>query len=91
MTNVTPHVTRPALRPFIEALTNGLIVSDGAIGTLLYERGVFINTSLEEVALAKPGLLRQVHSDYLDAGAQILGTHTFAANRARSPGTSSER
>ena len=83
MTNVTPHVTKPALRPFTEALANGLIVSDGAIGTLLYERGVFINTSLEEVALAKPGLLRQVHSDYLDAGAQILGTHTFAANRAK--------
>jgi len=74
---------RSALKPFREALDAGLIVADGAIGTLLYERGIFINTSLEEVALAKPGMLRQVHQDYLDAGAQILETHTFAANRAK--------
>ncbi|MFO0746419.1 MAG: bifunctional homocysteine S-methyltransferase/methylenetetrahydrofolate reductase [Myxococcota bacterium] len=79
-----PHApARGVLKPFREALDAGLIVADGAIGTLLYERGVFINTALEEVALVKPGLLRQVHQEYLDAGAQILETHTFAANRAK--------
>jgi methionine synthase I (cobalamin-dependent)/5,10-methylenetetrahydrofolate reductase len=76
-------MTKHHLKPFREALEGGPIVSDGAIGTLLYERGVFINTSLEEVALTKPHLLKQVHADYLEAGAQILQTHTFAANRAK--------
>jgi len=76
-------MTKNHPKPFREALDGGHIVSDGAIGTLLYERGVFINTALEEVALAKPALLRQIHSEYLDAGAQILQTHTFAANRAK--------
>ncbi|MCC6623252.1 MAG: bifunctional homocysteine S-methyltransferase/methylenetetrahydrofolate reductase [Deltaproteobacteria bacterium] len=71
------------IKPFREALDAGLIVADGAIGTLLYERGVFINNALEEIALAKPGMLRQIHQDYLDAGAQILETHTFAANRVK--------
>jgi len=70
------------LKPFREAL-GGHIVADGAIGTLLYERGVFINTALEEVALVKPDMLRQIHRDYLLAGAQILETHTFAANRVK--------
>ncbi|HRE89014.1 MAG TPA: bifunctional homocysteine S-methyltransferase/methylenetetrahydrofolate reductase [Myxococcota bacterium] len=76
-------MTKHHPKPFREALESGPIVSDGAIGTLLYERGVFINTSLEEVALTKPHLLKQVHADYLEAGAQILQTHTFAANRAK--------
>ncbi len=76
-------MSKSTLKPFREALEAGHIVADGAIGTLLYERGVFINTALEEVALAKPAMLRQIHSDYLDAGAQILETHTFAANRAK--------
>ncbi len=76
-------MNRTALRPFAEAIQQGLIVSDGAIGTMLYERGVFINSALEEVVLSKPSLLKQIHTDYLDAGAQILQTHTFAANRAK--------
>ncbi len=76
-------MSKSTLKPFREALEAGHIVADGAIGTLLYERGVFINTALEEVALAKPAMLRQIHADYLDAGAQILETHTFAANRAK--------
>ena len=76
-------MTKSTLKPFREALEGGPIVADGAIGTLLYERGVFINTALEEVALAKPGMLRQIHADYLEAGAQILETHTFAANRSK--------
>jgi methionine synthase I (cobalamin-dependent)/5,10-methylenetetrahydrofolate reductase len=76
-------MTTNPMKPFREALEAGPIVSDGAIGTLLYERGVFINTSLEEVALGKPAMLKQVHTDYLEAGAQILQTHTFAANRAK--------
>jgi methionine synthase I (cobalamin-dependent)/5,10-methylenetetrahydrofolate reductase len=76
-------LNRPALKPFAEAIQHGLVVSDGAIGTQLYERGVFINSALEEVALSKPSLLKQIHADYLEAGAQILQTHTFAANRAK--------
>ncbi len=76
-------MSKATLRPFEEAVGQGLIVADGAIGTLLYERGVFINSALEEVVLSKPGLVRQIHTDYREAGAQLIQTHTFAANRAR--------
>jgi len=76
-------LNRPALKPFVEAIEQGLVVSDGAVGTQLYERGVFINSALEEVVLSKPSLLKQIHVDYIEAGAQIIQTHTFAANRLK--------
>jgi homocysteine S-methyltransferase len=53
------------------------------MGTQLYERGVFLNRSLEEACLLKPELVRSIHEAYLEAGAEILQTHTFAANRAK--------
>jgi methionine synthase / methylenetetrahydrofolate reductase(NADPH) len=61
-------------------LESGPIVADGAMGTQLYERGVFLNRSLEEACLGKPALVRQIHEEYIDAGAQLIQTHTFAAN-----------
>ncbi|UCC73561.1 MAG: bifunctional homocysteine S-methyltransferase/methylenetetrahydrofolate reductase [Gemmatimonadota bacterium] len=56
---------------------------DGAIGTELYQRGVFINVSYDEVNLKRPELVVEVHRAYREAGAQILETNTFGANRAR--------
>jgi homocysteine S-methyltransferase len=53
------------------------------MGTTLYERGVFINRSLEEACLSNPALVRQIHAEYIDAGADIIQTHSFAANRIR--------
>ncbi|MBH25425.1 MAG: bifunctional homocysteine S-methyltransferase/methylenetetrahydrofolate reductase [Myxococcales bacterium] len=68
---------------FLAALERGPLVVDGAMGTQLYERGVFINRSLEEVCLRNPSLVQQIHEDYIAAGADLIETHTFAANRLK--------
>ena len=60
-----------------------MLVLDGAIGTLFYDRGVFINRSYEELNLSRPDMVKRVHQDYLNAGAEILTTNTFGCNRHR--------
>lgn len=59
------------------------ILFDGPAATLLYERGVFINRSFDEVNVTSPELLRNVHSQYLFAGAQVLSTNTWGANSCK--------
>lgn len=56
---------------------------DGAIGTELYQRGVFINVSYDELNTKRPELVREVHRAYREAGAEILETNTFGGNRVR--------
>ncbi len=71
---------------FREQLSRRILVADGAMGTVLYSRGVFINRCYDELNLSSPDLVRQVHHDYAEAGAQILETNTYGANRARLAG-----
>ena len=59
------------------------MVAVGAMGTMLYSRGVFINRCFDELNLVQPDLVRQIHREYVKAGAEILETNTFGANRAR--------
>ncbi len=59
------------------------MVADGAMGTVLYAKGIFINRCYDELNLSAPGLIREVHTDYVKAGAEILESNTFGANRAR--------
>jgi homocysteine S-methyltransferase len=68
---------------FRDALARGVLVADGAMGTMLYEKGVFINRCYDELNLSSPGIVKEVHEAYVKAGAQILETNTFGANRAR--------
>lgn len=68
---------------FLERLEQGIIVGDGAMGTLLYHRGVPLSACFEVLNLQQPDTVRQIHRDYLAAGAQLLETNTFAANRLR--------
>ncbi len=68
---------------FLEQLKKTPILCDGATGTLLYAKGVFINRCYDELNLSQPELIRQLHHDYLHAGAQIIETNTFGANRFR--------
>ncbi len=56
---------------------------DGAMGTLLYANGVFINRCYDELNLSQPDLIRGIHHDYLQAGAEIIETNTFGANAFR--------
>ncbi|MCB9729684.1 MAG: bifunctional homocysteine S-methyltransferase/methylenetetrahydrofolate reductase [Deltaproteobacteria bacterium] len=78
------HHDRKQRGSFRDALEGqGLIFLDGAMGTSLYEKGVFIHRAFEELNLTQPALVREVHAEYLAAGADVLETNTFAANRFR--------
>ncbi|MBZ5687241.1 MAG: bifunctional homocysteine S-methyltransferase/methylenetetrahydrofolate reductase [Acidobacteriia bacterium] len=59
------------------------VLCDGAMGTLLYAKGIFINRSYDELNLSQPDLIRGIHHDYLQAGAEIIETNTFGANSFR--------
>src|SRR5487761_1463435 len=59
------------------------VLCDGAMGTILYERGVFIHRCYDELNLSQPQLIRSIHEEYLQAGAEIIETNTFGANSFR--------
>ena len=69
------------MKSFRERLGKEIIVFDGGTGTYLYEKGIFINRCFEELNLTNPELVKQVHRDYLLAGADVIETNTFGANR----------
>jgi homocysteine S-methyltransferase len=71
------------LKPFLEALDERVLVCDGAMGTMLYAKGVFINRCFESLNLSQPELVGDVHDDYLRAGADVVETNTFGANRMK--------
>lgn len=66
---------------FVDALHGGVLVFDGPMGTELYRHHVFTNRCFDELCLSDPSLIRQIHADYCDAGADVLTTNTFGANR----------
>ena len=68
---------------FRKQLAERVIVADGAMGTMLYARGVFINRCFDELNIAQPSLVLETHKEYVRAGAEILEANTFGANRAR--------
>src|SRR5215469_1739311 len=68
---------------FLTRLSKAPILCDGAMGTLLYSKGIFINRSYDELNLSQPDLIRSVHQDYLHSGAEIIETNTFGANSFR--------
>ena len=71
------------MNPFAEIFDERPVLADGAMGTVLYSRGIFINRCYDELNLSEPGLILSVHEEYLQAGAEILETNTFGANRFR--------
>src|SRR5208283_1529535 len=68
---------------FLARLKQSPVLCDGAMGTLLYAKGVFINRCYDELNLSQPDLIRAIHHDYLQAGAEIIETNTFGANAFR--------
>src|SRR5712692_6284995 len=78
---MTDVITRATA--FREQLSRRVLVADGAMGTMLYDKGVFINRCYDELNLTSPDMIRQIHVDYVKAGAEILETNTFGANRMR--------
>src|SRR6476620_4982925 len=64
-------------------LKQGPVLCDGAMGTLLYAKGVFINKCYDELNLTQPDLIRGIHQAYMNAGAEIIETNTFGGNSCR--------
>jgi homocysteine S-methyltransferase len=71
------------LKPFLDAIAERVLVCDGAMGTMLYAKGVFINKSFDALNVTQPDLVVEVHQEYVRAGADIIETNTFGANRIK--------
>ena len=65
----------------LDAMTKAPLVFDGAMGTTIYSKGVFINRCYDELCLTDPKLIRTIHEEYIEAGADVIETNTFGANR----------
>ncbi len=71
------------MKPFLEAIDERVLVCDGAMGTMLYAKGVFINRCFDALNLTDPARVAEVHQEYVRAGADVLETNTFGANRLK--------
>jgi methionine synthase / methylenetetrahydrofolate reductase (NADH) len=69
--------------PFLDEIERRVLVCDGAMGTMLYGRGIFLNRSFDELNLTQPDLVAEVHQAYIRAGADVIETNTFGANRIK--------
>ena len=67
----------------LDRIKQAPVLCDGAMGTLLYAKGIFINRCYDELNLSQPDLIRAIHHEYLQAGAEIIETNTFGANAFR--------
>src|SRR5579872_3274268 len=68
---------------FLSRVRQAPVLCDGAMGTLLYSNGIFINRSYDELNVSQPDLIRGIHHEYLQAGAEVIETNTFGANSFR--------
>ena len=67
--------------PFDQYLNDHLVLLDGAMGSLIYQKGVFIDKCYDELNLSRPELIRSIHEEYIRAGARVIETNTYGANR----------
>lgn len=68
---------------FLEYIKNNLVLFDGAMGTELYNKGIFINSCYDELNISRPKLIKEIHHEYIEAGADVIETNTFGANRLK--------
>lgn len=67
-------------KKYLERINEGAILFDGAMGTLLYKEGIPLTGCFEEICLLNPTLVKEIHKQYIDAGAQVIETNSFGAN-----------
>src|SRR5919202_1929457 len=67
--------------PFLDRLERGPLLADGAMGSQLYARGVQYERCFDELNLTEPSLVQRIHREYIRAGAELVETNTFGANR----------
>ena len=83
-TREVPGLLAASAKSRLEALfANRTVLCDGAMGTALYAKGIFINRCFDELCLSQPEMVRSIHEEYLQAGAEIIETNTFGANPFR--------
>lgn len=70
-------------KELIEKVKDSVLLFDGAIGTMLYSHGIFINQCYDELNLSRPNLIKEIHSAYVEAGSDCIETNTFGANRLK--------
>jgi methionine synthase / methylenetetrahydrofolate reductase (NADH) len=70
-------------KPFLQAVDERVLVCDGAMGTMLYAKGVFINRCFDSLNVLSPDTVTEIHQDYVRAGADVLEANTFGANRIK--------
>src|SRR5579875_2011580 len=68
---------------FRKKIQSKIVVADGAMGTMLYSKGIFINRCFDELNLSAPQLVKEIHQEYMRAGAEVLEANTFGSNRVR--------
>jgi len=70
------------LNPFIKLLNSGRpILFDGAMGTIIHQRGIGFETCFDDLNVSQPAMVADIHREYIEAGAQVIQTNTFGANR----------
>ena len=70
-------------RDFLQRIAAAPLVFDGAMGTVIYQKGVFLNACYDELCLSRSSLVAEIHRDYVAAGADVIETNTFGANRVK--------
>jgi methionine synthase I (cobalamin-dependent) len=71
------------MKDFRSELEHRILICDGAMGTMLYSKGIFISRCFDELNISNPELVREVHLDYIKAGADIIESNTFGGNRMK--------
>ncbi len=82
MTLAEPTIQSRAAE-FRSKLQSKIVVADGAMGTMLYAKGIFINRCFDELNLSSPQMVKEIHQEYVKAGAEIIESNTFGGNRVR--------
>ncbi len=73
-------------KSFLDLLQEQVLLCDGAMGTMLYSKGVYLNSCFDELNLVNPDLVKDIHTEYIQSGADIIETNTFGANRYKLKG-----
>jgi methionine synthase / methylenetetrahydrofolate reductase(NADPH) len=81
--SVAEALTQTRVAEFRKKLESGIVLADGAMGTMLYTKGVFINRCFDELNLSSPQMVKEIHQEYVKAGADVLESNTFGGNRLR--------
>ncbi|MEI6167838.1 MAG: bifunctional homocysteine S-methyltransferase/methylenetetrahydrofolate reductase [bacterium] len=67
----------------LDRIRENVLIFDGAMGTMIYQRGVFVNVCYDDLSLTQPQLILGIHKEYIEAGADVIETNTFGANRIK--------